>query len=192
MFFITATTLLHIFQSYLHTSYIYILCASITFIDISLCVKSIMDEDLPSLVLGVEEVSCADASFQQNNSNEYFHDVGIERDDNAMSFSRWQRISETVWNKIDPNYHIRSHLSEVTKPDLPLLTISALTFVWISYIYGIVYLTAMQSAQGSVWLVESPPQETLVFRTVAQWPQCVDARAQVWRLLSFQLVHNGE
>ena len=73
----------------------------------------------------------------------------------------------------------------------PIFTVFYAIAVIALFIYGAHFMTDENNAETGLMLPLSPPLNVLFFRTVSNWPSCIDRRHQFWRLFSHQLVHAG-
>lgn len=76
--------------------------------------------------------------------------------------------------------------------NVPYMTVVIVIIVWSFYLYGVIGVIGWRNAIFSATGPISPPQTSYQFYIVEQWPSCADKRKDVWRLLSFQFVHEGE
>lgn len=86
-------------------------------------------------------------------------------------------INETNQETIDFGLKVRR---------FPYYTITIYSMIWIFYIYGI-YIEANNTNISQL----SPKIAKLWFISIDRWPSCANIKYQIWRLVTYQFIHNG-
>ena len=73
----------------------------------------------------------------------------------------------------------------------PLFTLAEVTVIWLSFIYGLLFVIGWKNVSFTATGPVSPPDTKIWYIYIDIWPTCIVHRKEIWRLLTVQLVHAG-
>lgn len=104
---------------------------------------------------------------------------------NNMDISSNHQLENMKYIDILQNYFDFSNVKRYSYS-----TIVIFSLAWVFYIYGI-FEIGWNKVHFSLSTPLSPPNESFIFASISHFPNCNDIRYQVWRIISYQFVHEG-